>query len=212
MFGNKRLETNVTSSSNFTGLCIKVQYIWSVFNFALKCFTILGFGDCTLQPGYAGREEIFSTLRGDENTHRERFQWLDGIESNHAPSSLTNKWIETWRRWRASERGEVIIVRPRLLEELESIDNTGLITLEEKSSIKNCLSRLILSWCQLRSKLNPTSHNSTGLDRNRIDRGRRNFKVVSRVGFPDVRSKWTTQRGGYLSCECEVVVPIWIFC
>ena len=44
---------------------------------------------------YAGREEIFSTLRDDENTHRDRLLWLDGIESNHAPSSLTNKWIET---------------------------------------------------------------------------------------------------------------------
>ena len=52
-------------------------------------------GDFTLQSRYAGREEIFSTLRGDENTHRERLQWLVGIESNHAPSSLTNKWIET---------------------------------------------------------------------------------------------------------------------
>ena len=52
-------------------------------------------GDFTLQSRYAGREEIFSTLRGDENTHRERLQWLVGIESNHTPSSLTNKWIET---------------------------------------------------------------------------------------------------------------------
>ena len=70
------------------------------------------------------------------------------------------------------------------------------------------LSRFILVWCQLRSKLNPTSHNSTGLDRNRCCRGRRNFKVVSWVGFPDVRSKWTTQRGGYLTRKCEVVVPV----
>ena len=94
MFGNKPLETNVTSSSNFTGLYIKVHYIWSVSNLALK-FHLLGCGDCALQPAYAGREEIFSSLRGDENTHIERLQWLNGIEPNHAPSSLTNKWIET---------------------------------------------------------------------------------------------------------------------
>ena len=63
--------------------------------FCHEVFHSLGFGDCAFQPEYAGREEIFSTLRGDENTHRERLQWLVGIESNHAPSSLTNKWIET---------------------------------------------------------------------------------------------------------------------
>ena len=34
------------------------------------------------------------------------------------------------------------------------------------------------------------------------------FKVVSRVGFPDVRSKRTTKRGGNLTRECEVVVPV----
>ena len=95
-----------------------------------------------------------------------------------------------------------------MLEELESIDNAGLITLEEKPSTQLRLSRCILFWCQLRSKLDPASHNSTGLDRNRSDRGRRNFKVVSRVGFPDVRSKWTTQRGSYLTRKCEVVVPV----
>ena len=58
-------------------------------------FHFLGFGDCTLQSEYAGGEEIFSTLRDDENTHRDRLQWVGGIKSNHAPSSLTNKWIET---------------------------------------------------------------------------------------------------------------------
>ena len=35
---------------------------------------LTGFGDCTLQPRYAGREEIFSTLRDDEDTHRNRRQ------------------------------------------------------------------------------------------------------------------------------------------
>ena len=35
---------------------------------------LTGFGDCTLQPRYAGREEIFSTLRNDEDTHRDRCQ------------------------------------------------------------------------------------------------------------------------------------------
>ena len=103
---------------------------------------------------------------------------------------------------------EILKITLTLLEELESIGNTGLITLEDKSSIMNRLSRLILCWCQLRSKLNPPSHNSTGLDRNRVDRGRRNFKVVSRVGLPDVRSKWTTQLGGYLTRKSEVVVPV----
>ena len=72
----------------------------------------------------------------------------------------------------------------------------------------NRLSSFSLFWCQLRSKLNPASHNSTGLDRNRIDRRGRNFKVVSRVGFPDVRSKWTAQRGGDLTRKCEAVVPV----
>ena len=58
-------------------------------------FHFLGFGDCTFQPGNAGREEIFSTLRDDENTHRDRLQCISGIKSDHAPSSLTNQWIET---------------------------------------------------------------------------------------------------------------------
>ena len=96
-----------------------------------------------------------------------------------------------------------------LLEELESIDEAGLITSEEKSSTMHRLSRLLLCFCQLRAKLNPASHNSTGFDRKRnLDPGRKNFKVVSRVGFPDVRSKWTTQRGGSLTRKCEVIVPV----
>jgi hypothetical protein len=37
---------------------------------------------------------------------------------------------------------------------------------------------------------------------------RSNFKVISWVGFPDVRSKWTTQRGGYLARKFEVIVPV----
>ena len=95
-----------------------------------------------------------------------------------------------------------------VLEKLESIGNAGLITIEEKSSSKFRLSGIYLLFCQLRSKLNSTSHNSTGLDRNRTDPGRRNLKVVSWVGFPDVRSKWTTQRGGSLTRKCEVIVPV----
>ena len=95
-----------------------------------------------------------------------------------------------------------------LLEELESIDDTGLITLEEKSAIMMRLSRFILVRRHLRSKLNPASHNSMGCDRKNWPPGRRNVKVVSRVGFPDVRSKWTTQRGGYLTLKWEVVVPV----
>ena len=58
-------------------------------------FHLLGFGDCTLQPGNAGRKEVFSTLRNDENTHIGRPQWIVGIKSDHAPSSLTNQWIES---------------------------------------------------------------------------------------------------------------------
>ena len=69
MFGNKRLETNVTPSSNFTGLCIKLYLVR--LQFCLEIFHLLDIGDYA-QPGYAGREEIFSTLRGDENTHRGR--------------------------------------------------------------------------------------------------------------------------------------------
>ena len=95
-----------------------------------------------------------------------------------------------------------------MLEELEAFDNAGLITIEEKTSTKNRFSRCILFFCHLRTKLNPASHNSTGLDRNRFDRGRRNFKVVSWVGFPDMRSKWTMQLGAYLTRKCEVVVPV----
>ena len=79
-------------------ILVKVQYIWSVFSFdiSFEIFHLLGFGDRMLQPEYAGREEIFSTLRDDENTHRDRLQWVGGIKSNHASStSLTNKWIET---------------------------------------------------------------------------------------------------------------------
>ena len=67
----------------------------SEFDFEIFHLTGLSFGDCILQPGYAGREEIFSTLRGDEDTKIGRFLWLEGIDSNHGPSSLTNKWIET---------------------------------------------------------------------------------------------------------------------
>ena len=143
-FGNKQLQLigSIKLTSFQIGLCIQVQYILSVFNYILSVFNLssfeifhlLGFGDCTLQPGYAGREEVFSTLRDDENTHRGRLQWGVGIKSNHAPSSLTNQWIETvkvsllwmdetyckakfyhvpWRRWRASERGKGRSVRPR---------------------------------------------------------------------------------------------------
>jgi hypothetical protein len=71
------------------------------------------------------------------------------------------------------------------------------------------LSSCFLCCCQLRSKLNPAPCNSTGFDRKgTAGPGGRIFKVVSRVGFPDVRSKWTTQRGGYLTSKCEVVVPV----
>ena len=67
----------------------------SILISSFEIFHVLGFRDCTLQPGYAGREEIFSTLRDDESTHRDRPQLIGGIKSNHAPSSLTNNWIET---------------------------------------------------------------------------------------------------------------------
>ena len=48
-------------------------------------------------PDMLGGEEIFSTLRVDENIHRERVQRSAGIKSNHAPSSrcLTDNWIDT---------------------------------------------------------------------------------------------------------------------
>jgi hypothetical protein len=104
--------------------------IRSVFNILTRSELLLGLGDCTRQPRYAGREEIFSTLRDDEDTHRDRRQRTQGIKSNHAPSSLTNQWIETvkvvshhcyrwmkhhlpWRRCRVSERREFRTVRPR---------------------------------------------------------------------------------------------------
>ena len=61
----------ISRSSMFTGLCTKKYHIYLDFHLAL-IFHLWGFGDCTLQPRYAGREEIFSTLRGDENTHRDR--------------------------------------------------------------------------------------------------------------------------------------------
>ena len=105
------------------------------------------------------------------------------------------------------QRGYFYKINLTLLEELESIDEAGLITIEEKSSLVNRLSTFFFLLCHLRSKWNPASHNSMGCDRNRSDRGRRNFKVVSRVGFPDVRSKWTFQRGSYLTRKFEVVVP-----
>src|ERR1700678_923789 len=95
-----------------------------------------------------------------------------------------------------------------VLEELESVGDAGLIGSEKKSSTMLCLSSSILFCCHLRSKLNPPSHDSTGLNRNGFDRGRRNFKVVSWVGFPDVRSKWTIQLGASLPCEKEVVVSV----
>ena len=59
------------------------------------CRSAAGFGDCTLQPGYARREEIYSTLRDDENTHGGRLQCIGGIKSNHFPVTLTNKWVKT---------------------------------------------------------------------------------------------------------------------
>ena len=94
------------------------------------------------------------------------------------------------------------------MEELESRAKVGLITIEEKSSTVLRLSRRILCCCHLRSKLNPATENSMGCDRNRRGRGRRNFKVVSRIGFPDVRSKWTFQRGSYLARKFEVISPV----
>ena len=98
----------------------------------------------------------------------------------------------TLKRSNQDQGRDFLKITLTFLEELESIGNAGLVTTEEKSSTMYSLSRMILCWRQLRSKLDPASHNSMGSDRNSFGRGRRNFKVVSGVGFPDVRSKWTT--------------------
>ena len=91
--------------------------------------------------------------------------------------------------------------------ELESVGDAALIRGEEKASIKQRDSSYYLCCCQLRSKLNTMSYDSTGLDRNRRSPWG-GFKVVSRVGFPNVRSKWTTQLGAYLAFKSEVIVPV----
>jgi hypothetical protein len=116
---------------------LKSTYKSTIYMVHLGTLHLLGFGDLTLHPGYAGREEIFSTLRDDENADIiKRLQRIFGIKSNRVPNSLTNKWVETvkvvivmngthsqakfnhapWRLWggrgAASERGEVRIVRP----------------------------------------------------------------------------------------------------
>ena len=91
--------------------------------------------------------------------------------------------------------------------ELESVGDAALITSEEQSSITLRDSTYYLSCCQLGSKLNTMSHDSTGFNRNRRSPWG-GFKVVSRIGFPNVRSKWTTQLGAYLAFESEVIVPV----
>ena len=83
-----------------------------------------------------------------------------------------------------------------------------MITIEEKSSTAPCRSRYNLFCCHLRSKLNPALDNLIGCDWNRSDRRRGNFKVVSRIGFPDVHSKWTFQRGSSLTLKFEVISPV----
>ena len=95
--GNKQLQVNVKI---LLGYVYKYNLFGpsSVLIPSFKIFHLLGFGgDCILHPGNAGREEIFSTLRDDENTHRDRLQWFGRVKSDHAPtsSSLTNQWIET---------------------------------------------------------------------------------------------------------------------
>lgn len=85
-----------------------------------------------------------------------------------------------------------------LLVELKSSDNAGLITCKEKSSTFYCLFRFRW-WIHLWSKLNPASHDSFIISIQ---------NVVSRVSFPDVRSKWTFKLGVFSLLEFEVIASV----